>query len=119
MAVEMFSLFPLDVGSIHSTTGDEFGVGVISIVWIFVPSNSWNVLRVTRDSAAVLLNLGARELEDANGTEIITGSDSCSIGVGINSIDVSSISSSWENTHNFPTEFTSRSIPNGWITQTC
>ena len=101
------SLFPLDVGSVVTTSRDD----VLGLL-VFVPeSDSWNVLGVTGHSSARLSVVEDREFVDSDRAKIITSDEMSSISGGINSVNISSITSLREHTSNFPTKFTSGSGP--------
>jgi len=77
------------------------------------------MLRVTSHSSTWLPVVQNWEFIDSNRAEIISSNDMLSVLRGINSIDISTISTLWENTSNFPTKFTSGSLPNSWINEGC
>ena len=116
VAGKVLFLFPLDIGSVHASRSNDSLFTVI--IWVLVESDSRDMLRMSRDSTTVLLDLGAWELINADTSKVITRGNSGPVSVTIYSINVSAICTSWEDTHDFPSKFTCRCFPNGWITQT-
>jgi len=108
-----FELFPLDISSIITTSRDNE-----SILLILVPeSDSWHMLRMTSHSSAWLSIVEYWEFVHSDRSEIITSNQMLSVFRGINCIDISTIRTLREYTRYFPTEFTCRCLPKGWINQ--
>ena len=94
-------LLPLDISSVVTTTGNDISVIAACLV---VESHSWDMLRVTCHSSTCLSVLQNWAFVDAHRSEIITDSDGLLIWGNINCVDISSIGTLWEYTHDFPTE---------------
>ena len=113
LSVLEWGLFPLDVGSVVTTSGDD-----VSVLLILVPeSDSWDVLGVTGHPSAWLSVLEDWELVDSDGSEVITGDNVLSILGGIDGIDISSIGTLRVDSSDLPTELAGGSLPDGWIGQ--
>ena len=102
----LWDFFPLNDCSIVTTNWNDHVFSVI-----IIESSFWDVLRVTCKSSARLRILQHWEVIDAYSGEIITGNNISSIRWSIDTIDIRTISSLWENSHNLPTKFASRSVP--------
>lgn len=101
----------MDVGSVVTTSGDD----VSALVILVVESSSWDMLGVTSHSSTWLSVLENWELVDGDGSKVITGNQELSVLTCINSIDIGTVSSLWEDTSDFPTELTGRCLPKSWV----
>jgi hypothetical protein len=100
----------LDISSIVTTGGNN-----ILLTLEVDESGSSNMLRMARNSSAILSILQTWELVDAQGTEVISDGDHGSITISIDSVHIGSVSTRWEDTHDFPTKLTGTGLPNGWV----
>ena len=108
-----WGLLPLNVGSVVATRRENVGVFLIFVV----ESYSWNVLRVTCHSSALLGILEDWESVDADGAEIIACYYVLPVFGGIDSVDISSVCSLREDSRDLPTEFASGCLPQSRVNQ--
>lgn len=69
------------------------------------------MLRVTGHSSGLLLVVYNWELVDKYSSEIVTCSNVLTVCVSINCVDICTVVALWEDTGDFPTEFTGGGCP--------
>jgi len=100
---------PLDIGSIHSTGGDD--ATSILVLRVLVESDSGHMLGVPTDSSAVLSVPDARELVNIQAASVVGDCNQRPVGIAVDRIDISSIEADWENSHDLPSELASSRLP--------
>ena len=107
------NLFPLDIGSIHTSSSDDALIFLVHFV--LVESASGDMLGVARHSSAFLGVFDARILVEAHATVIVGHSNDRSVLVAVNRVDIGSVGAQREHSHHIPPELASGSLPESWM----
>lgn len=107
--------FPLNVGSVHTTSSNDALVGLVVIV--FVEFDPGDVLGMASESSAVLGVLDTWESVDIQSSKVICSRDKCSVVIDIDGVNICSVSSNREDSRNFPSQLACHCCPQSMISQ--